>query len=164
MYMQLHAHLHHTHKHTHTQTHTHTHLFNTFKHKWVSGRLKQTVREWGLEGGGGAVSVKSPPAVLTPDFSSYYESFCPLRLITTLLLLILFSRRVGMIERWKKSERQRERESKREIVCATSYWHKYLFTTRQKLATCQSVSVSLYSLPNSLFLSVLLSILQHSLV
>lgn len=33
-------------------------------------------------------------------------------------------------------------ESEGEIVCATSHWHKYLFTTRHKLAPCQSVSIS----------------------
>lgn len=61
-------------------------------------------------------------------------------------------------------DRERQREREREIACATSYWHKYLFTTRQKLAPCQSVSVSLYFPALSLSLSVLLSVLQHSLV
>lgn len=51
---------------------------------------------------------------------------------------------------------EREGGSEGEIVCATSHWHKYLFTTRHKLAPCQSVSIS----PpfNSLTLSVCVSL------
>lgn len=76
----------------------------------------------------GGVSMKESPVVaLTPNASSHCESLCPLRLISALLLLmLLFSRKFGMLRR----EREKDREREKEIVCATSHWHKYLFATR----------------------------------
>lgn len=54
---------------------------------------------------------KSPVVVLTPDASSHCESFCPLRLISALLLLmLLFLRRFGMLRRERERQRRKERE------------------------------------------------------
>lgn len=59
----------------------------------------------------GGVSVKKSPVVaLTPDASSRCESFCPLRLISALLLLmLLFLRRfLYAKERERNTKRGRE--------------------------------------------------------
>lgn len=60
-----------------------------------------------------------------------------------------------MLRREKDSEREKE------IVCATSHWHKYLFTTRQKLAPCQSVSITISCNFHSLSLPLSLCASKH---
>lgn len=114
--------------------------------------------------GGGGVSLKeSPVVVLTPDASSRCESFFPRRVISALLLLmLLLLRRFSMIRKERKRDRERnwetgsEREWKK--VCATSHWHKYLFTTRHKLAPCQSASLFLFRLTPLLYFLLCLSL------
>lgn len=54
----------------------------------------------------GGVSIKnSPMVVLTPDASSHCESFCPPRLVSSLLLvMLLLLRRFGMQKRERETE------------------------------------------------------------
>lgn len=69
---------------------------------------------------GRGVSMKeSQVVVLTPDALSHRESFCPPRLFSALLLLmLLLVRRFGMLrrERQRDTEIQKEREREREVV------------------------------------------------
>lgn len=90
----------------------------------------------GMSGQGGEVIQWKPRRAM---------SHCaPVRLISPRLLFrSLFRRRFWMLS-GKGGGRgwSRGRDGEGEIVCATSHWHKYLFTTRHKLAPCQSVSIS----------------------
>lgn len=73
--------------------------------------MREREREIDKVGWSGVSMKKSPGVVLTPDVSSQRESFCPLRLVSALLLLmLLLLRRFGMLRRERQTGTEKERE------------------------------------------------------